>query len=67
MSKKEGFIKWKTVETTTPSFPDGAILIKEDTYINFFSLKKDSYDTSFIKEVYYKIDYSHQIDINYKS
>ncbi len=42
------------------------ILIKEDTYINFFSLKKDSYDTSFIKEVFYKIDYSHQIDITYK-
>lgn len=35
MSKKEGFIKWKTVETTTPSFPDGAILIKEDTSIEF--------------------------------
>lgn len=35
MSKKEGLIKWKTVETTTPSFPDGAILIKEDTSIEF--------------------------------
>lgn len=35
MSKKEDFIKWKTVETTTPGFPDGAILIKEDTSIEF--------------------------------
>lgn len=35
MSKKEGFIKWKTVETITPDFPDGAIFIKEDTSIEF--------------------------------
>lgn len=35
MSKKEGFVKWKTVETTTPDFPDGAIFIKEDTSIEF--------------------------------
>lgn len=35
MSKKEGFVKWKMVETTTPSFPDGVILIKEDTSIEF--------------------------------
>ena len=25
MSKKEILIKWKTVETITPDFPDGAI------------------------------------------
>lgn len=28
-------IKWKTVETITPDFPDGAIFIKEDTSIEF--------------------------------
>ena len=35
MSKKEILIKWKTVETITPDFPDGAIFIKEDTSIEF--------------------------------
>lgn len=34
MSKKEILIKWKTVETITPDFPDGAIFIKEDTSID---------------------------------
>ena len=34
MSKtKEELVKWKTVETRTPSFPDGVIFIKEDTSI----------------------------------
>lgn len=35
MSKKEGFVKWKTVETITPGYPDGVIFIKEDTPIEF--------------------------------
>ena len=35
MSKKEDFVKWKTVETMTPSFPDGVIFIKEDTSVEF--------------------------------
>lgn len=35
MSKKEDFVKWKTVETKTPSFPDGVIFIKEDTSVEF--------------------------------
>lgn len=35
MSKKEDLIKWKTVETSTPGFPDGVIFIKEDTSIEF--------------------------------
>lgn len=28
-------VKWKTVETTTPNFPDGVIFIKEDTSVEF--------------------------------
>jgi hypothetical protein len=35
MSKKESLVKWKTVETFTPSFPDGVIFIKEDTPVEF--------------------------------
>lgn len=35
MSNKENLVKWKTVETITPSFPDGVIFIKEDTSIEF--------------------------------
>lgn len=35
MSKKEDLVKWKTVETRTPSFPDGVIFIKEDTSVEF--------------------------------
>ena len=31
--KKEVLVKWKTVETMTPNFPGGVILIKEDTSI----------------------------------
>lgn len=33
--KKEKLVKWKTVETATPSFPDGVIFIKEDTPVEF--------------------------------
>lgn len=32
---KDNFVKWKTVETTTPNYPDGVIVIKEDTSIEF--------------------------------
>lgn len=35
MSKIEELVKWKTVETRTPSFPDGVIFIKEDTSVEF--------------------------------
>ena len=35
MSKKDILIKWKTVETITPLFPDGVIYIKEDTPIEY--------------------------------
>lgn len=28
-------IKWKGVETITPNYPDGAILVKEDTPVEF--------------------------------
>lgn len=35
MSKKESLVKWKTVETIAPSFPDGVIFIKEDTSVEF--------------------------------
>ena len=35
MSKKEDLVKWKTVETVTPSFPDGVIFIKEVTSVEF--------------------------------
>lgn len=35
MNKKDDLVKWKTVETITPNFPDGAILIKEDTSVEF--------------------------------
>ena len=35
MSKKENLVKWKTVEMITPGYPDGVILIKEDTPIEF--------------------------------
>lgn len=35
MSKKEDLVKWKTVETSTPGFPDGVIFIKEDTPVEF--------------------------------
>lgn len=28
-------VKWKTVETSTPHFPDGVIFIKEDTPVEF--------------------------------
>lgn len=35
MSNKEDFVKWKTVETMNPSFPDGVIFIKEDTSVEF--------------------------------
>lgn len=35
MSKKENLVKWKTVETKTPSFLDGVVFIKEDTPIEF--------------------------------
>lgn len=35
MSKKETLVKWKTVETVTPNYPDGVILIKEDTLVEF--------------------------------
>lgn len=28
-------IKWKQVETITPSYPDGLIMIKEDTSLEF--------------------------------
>lgn len=35
MSKKENLVKWKTVETITPSYPDGVIFIKEDTSVEF--------------------------------
>lgn len=28
-------IKWKTVETTTPTYPDGVVMIKEDTEIEY--------------------------------
>lgn len=33
--KKEDLVKWKTVETRTPGFPDGVIFIKEDTPVEF--------------------------------
>lgn len=33
MNKKDDLVKWKTVETITPIFPDGAILIKEETSV----------------------------------
>lgn len=35
MSKKEKLVKWKTVETITPGYPDGVIFIKEDTFVEF--------------------------------
>lgn len=35
MSKTENLVKWKTVETITPGYPDGVIFIKEDTPIEF--------------------------------
>lgn len=35
MSKKDILIKWKTVETITPLFPDGVIYIKEDNSIEY--------------------------------
>ncbi len=35
MSKIEDLVKWKTVETVTPNYPDGVILIKEDTSVEF--------------------------------
>lgn len=35
MSKKENIVKWKTVETITPGYPDGVIFIKEDTPTEF--------------------------------
>lgn len=35
MSKKESLLKWKTVETITPCYPDGVIFIKEDTSVEF--------------------------------
>lgn len=35
MSKtKEELVKWKTVETRTPGFPDGVIFIKEEARKN---------------------------------
>ena len=34
MSKKEILIKWKTVETITPDFPDGAIFITRESQVN---------------------------------
>lgn len=33
MSKIENLVKWKTVETMTPDYPDGVIFIKEDTRV----------------------------------
>lgn len=33
MSKKEILIKWKTVETITPDFPDGAIFIDRKSVV----------------------------------
>ena len=42
MSKKEILIKWKTVETITPDFPDGAIFIKEDTSIELRMERKSN-------------------------
>ena len=35
MSKKEDLLKWKIVETITPNFPDGVIIIKEDTAVEY--------------------------------
>ena len=35
MSKIEDLVKWKTVETVTPNYPDGVIFIKEDTSVEF--------------------------------
>ena len=35
MSKKLKLVKWKTVESRTPSYPDGLIFIKEDTSVEF--------------------------------
>lgn len=35
MNKKETLVKWKTVETVTPNYPDGVIFIKEDTSVEF--------------------------------
>lgn len=35
MNKKENLVKWKTVETITPGYPDGVIFIKEDTSVEF--------------------------------
>ena len=33
MNKKDSLVKWKTVETIAPNFPDGVIFIKEDTSV----------------------------------
>lgn len=35
MNKEESLVKWKTVETMSPNYPDGVILIKEDTSVEF--------------------------------
>lgn len=35
MNKKDSLVKWKTVETIAPNFPDGVIFIKEDTSVKF--------------------------------
>ncbi|MFK1742212.1 hypothetical protein ACIXHX_08325 [Bacteroides fragilis] len=35
MNEKEDLVKWKTVETITPNYPDGVIFIKEDTPVEF--------------------------------
>ena len=35
MSKIEDLVKWKTVETVTPNYPNGVIFIKEDTSVEF--------------------------------
>lgn len=29
------YTKWKTVETITPNYPDGVVIIKEDTEIEY--------------------------------
>lgn len=35
MNKEESLVKWKTVETVSPNYPDGVIFIKEDTSVEF--------------------------------
>lgn len=49
------------IEYTNP------ILLKEDSYINVFSIKKDNYDSSFIEEFTYKFQYTDWLEIQNKN